>query len=169
MQVYLVTGVSGSGKSTIGEILSKKLHVPYFDADDFHPAANIQKMKNSIPLFDKDRVAWLDALAGKIKEWNQNEGAVLACSALKEKYRQHLQVISKEEMIWIFLHADYEVIYNRIKHRKNHYFKAELLQTQYDALEVPQYGIHINVDNSIPEIIDEILEKVGKGEKIQKS
>lgn len=164
MQIYLVTGVSGSGKSTIGEILAKKIHVPYFDADDYHPAANIQKMKNSIPLFDEDRDAWLDILAKKIKEWNQKEGAVLACSALKEKYRQHLQSIAKEEMTWIFLHADYEVIYNRIKHRKNHYFKADLLQTQYDALEVPQYGIHVDVDKSIGEVVEEILEKIKKPE-----
>ncbi|HET8754224.1 MAG TPA: gluconokinase [Salinimicrobium sp.] len=168
MQVYLVTGVSGSGKSTIGKILSKKINVPYYDADDFHPDSNIQKMKNSIPLFDADRDSWLDELAKKIKEWNGKEGAVLACSALKEKYRKHLQTIPMEEMTWIFLHADYDVIYDRIKNRKNHYFKAELLHTQYEALETPEYGIHVNVDKSIPEIIDEILEKIGKGEKIQK-
>lgn len=160
MRIYLLMGVSGVGKSTIGSILSKKLNIPYYDADDFHSDGNIEKMKKGIPLTDKDRDTWLDTLAGKIKEWSQEKGAILACSALKEKYRQHLQSIPKDETVWIYLHADYQVIYDRIKNRENHYFHADLLQSQYDTLEVPDYGIDINVDSSVGEIVDEILKKI---------
>ena len=160
MNVYIVMGVSGVGKTTVGKLLAGKLTLPFFDADDFHPLRNVEKMKNGIPLEDEDRRIWLQTLSEKIVDWKEVGGAVLACSALKEKYRKQLQSIPEKQLTWIFLHSEYEVIFNRLSGRKNHYFKPELLQSQYLTLETPKYGIHVNVNNSLENIIDEIMEKI---------
>ena len=158
--IYILTGVSGVGKTTIGKLLAKELNIPFYDADDFHPPSNVEKMKSGIPLQDDDRQSWLEELARKLKHWQTENGAVLACSALKEKYREKLQTISEDEIVWIFLHSEYEVIKNRLSSRKNHYFNPVLLQSQYETLEIPGYGFHINVNKSIDQVIEEILEKI---------
>ena len=168
MHIYIVMGVSGVGKTTIGRLLSEKLTLPFFDADDFHPLRNVEKMKNGIPLQDEDRKVWLQTLSEKIKSWHESTGAVLACSALKEKYRKQLQSIPEKDISWIFLHSAQEVILNRLSERKGHYFKPELLESQYLTLEVPQYGIHIDVNKSVEKIMEEIMEKIrNKEEKSQ--
>ncbi|WP_029036120.1 NADP-dependent phosphogluconate dehydrogenase [Salinimicrobium xinjiangense] len=161
-QVYIVMGVSGVGKTTIGKMLAEELNIPFFDADDYHPVANVEKMKAGIPLQDDDRYEWLENLGIKIREWQKTGGAVLACSALKEKYRTQLQSLPQEHLKWIFLHSDYEVIHGRISGREGHYFKPELLQSQYETLELPSYGIHIDVDQSPEQIINEIMENIQK-------
>lgn len=160
--IYMLTGVSGVGKTTIGLLLSAKLELPFYDADDFHPPQNISKMAKGIPLQDEDRTAWLETLATQIKIWNKAGGAVLACSALKEKYREALQSIRQAEIIWIFLHSDFEIILNRLNTRKNHYFKPSLLQSQYETLEFPAYGIHVNVNKPEDEILEEIMGNLEK-------
>src|SRR6056297_3452227 len=160
MQVYIVMGVSGVGKTTIGKLLAQNLGLPFFDADDFHSPQNIIRMKEGIPLEDKDRKAWLHTLAEKISLWHRSTGAVLACSALKEEYRQKLSSIPPENLVWIFLHADYELILQRLNDRKEHFFKSTLLRTQYDILEKPKSGIHVNVQASKEDIIEEIMEKI---------
>ncbi|MDQ3550649.1 MAG: gluconokinase, partial [Bacteroidota bacterium] len=99
--IYIVMGVSGSGKTTIGQLLANALHLPFYDADDFHPVENIQKMAAGTPLTDEDRQQWLETLAGNIKLWSKEGGAVLACSALKEKYRIILQSIPSDSLTWI--------------------------------------------------------------------
>ena len=164
--VYIVMGVSGVGKTTIGKLLARQLKIPFFDADDFHPVPNVEKMKTGISLKDEDRREWLENLAVKITEWQGEVGAVLACSALKEKYRKQLQVLPQDHITWIFLHSDYDVIHKRILGREGHYFKPELLQSQYETLELPSYGIHIDVDQSPEEIIKEIMEKIEKKAEI---
>lgn len=160
MPVYIIMGVSGVGKTTIGKLLARKLNLAFFDADDFHPQENVEKMKNGIPLQDSDRESWLQDLANHIKKWNREGGAVLACSALKEKYRQLLMGSPKELVQWIFLRADFDIIYDRLQSRKSHFFKPELLQSQFDTLEPPNYGIHIEVNNSEEKIIAEIMTKL---------
>ena len=160
MQVYIVMGVSGVGKTTIGKLLADKLELPFYDADDFHPKENVIKMENGIPLEDKDRKEWLEKLASKIKEWHRDEGAVLACSALKEKYREQLSSIPQEDLTWVFLHSDYEVIFERIASREDHYFKPEMLRSQYEILEIPGSGIHVDVEASEEEIISEIMNEI---------
>ncbi len=165
MRIYIVMGVSGVGKTTVGKLLSGKLHLPFFDADNFHPFRNVKKMKKGLPLQDEDRRGWLKELAKNIEHWHKKEGAVLACSALKEQYRAQLQSVSSKDMVWIFLHAEYDVILNRLKSRKDHYFKPELLQSQFDTLEVPGSGIHINVNASVEKIIDEIMVKIKNRDK----
>lgn len=160
MQIYILMGVSGVGKTTIGKLLSEKLGLPFYDADDFHPPGNVEKMENGIPLTDEDRKAWLELLAIRIRDWSRTSGAILACSALKESYRKKLQSSSKKYLHWIFLHSEYEVILARMMLRKDHYFKPDLLQSQFDNLEIPQYGIHINVNSSRESIVEEIMEKL---------
>ncbi len=163
--IYMLTGVSGVGKTTIGLLLSAKLGIPFYDADDFHPPENVRKMAEGIPLRDEDRSFWLQSLAVNIAKWNKEGGAVLACSALKEQYRKILQSIPQKEITWIFLHSEFEIILGRLSTRKNHYFKPSLLQSQYDALEFPSYGIHINVNKPENKIIEEIMENLNTTNK----
>ncbi len=152
-------GVSGCGKSTIGKQLSKTLDIPFFDADDFHPQANIEKMINGFPLSDHDRQPWLDLLSNKIKSWHTTEGAILACSALKESYREKLNK-GFEQITWIFLVGSFELISERLRNRASHFFKPELLKSQFESLEVPNYGWHISIDNNVPEIVQYIKNRI---------
>ncbi len=148
-------GVSGCGKTTIGKQLALELGLPFFDADDFHPKVNIEKMKNNVPLNDSDRLPWLNILVEKMIHWDKMGGAILACSALKESYRTILSS-TQTSISWVFLSGTFELISNRLKARKNHYMTTDLLQSQFEILEVPKYGIHVNIDNSIDEIIKHI-------------
>ena len=165
MQVYVVMGVSGVGKTTIGKMLAQKLGIPFYDADDFHSEANLRLMRRGEPLQDNHRQAWLEELAEHIQEWHKQKGAVLACSALKKKYRKKLSSIPEEDLTWVFLHSEYEVIYERMAARKDHYFKPEMLQSQYDILEHPDTGIHVDVQATKEEIIKEIMEKIAAKKK----
>ena len=151
--IIQVIGVSGCGKSTIARNLSSSLGIPYYDADDFHPPENVEKMKGGQPLNDDDRATWLTTLSDHLQEWEQKGGAILACSALKEKYRKFLSKGLKE-CHWVFLSGDYDLIYNRMRKREGHYMSASMLKSQFDALEVPAYGIHIDINKSPEEIIN---------------
>ncbi len=159
-RIFIVMGVSGSGKTTIGKTLSSRLNIPFYDGDDYHPRSNIQKMQNGEPLDDDDRRKWLNTLAEKILEWSSAEGAVLACSALKEKYREQLQNQFESVIEWIFLYETYEVIQERLKERKDHFFRPELLRSQFDTLEIPSYGIQIRVDKSVEKTVNLIMENI---------
>jgi len=150
----IVMGVSGSGKTTIGENLAKELNLSFYDADHFHPTSNIEKMKAGTPLNDADRYPWLKRLSGELEKWQKEGGAVLACSALKEEYRKLLS--ERTHVEWVFLSADFDTIYNRMKNR-NHFMKAEMLKSQFDTLEVPAYGIHIEANESPREITMRII------------
>jgi len=116
--MIVTMGVSGCGKTTISKLLADKLEIPYFDADDFHPKVNIDKMKKGIALTDEDR-PWFYDLANKMSDWKKNGGAVLSCSALKEDYRQIL--MSKvSEVRWVYLSGSYDVIAERMEKIGNH-------------------------------------------------
>ncbi len=158
--IYYIMGVAGSGKTTIGENLSKLLNIPFFDADNFHSPANIAKMAAGAPLNDDDRVSWLNALNIKAKEQDINNlGAIIACSALKEKYRSQLIYNINCPIHWIYLDGDFELIMDRMKMRINHYMPVTLLKSQFEALEKPTYGIHIAIDQSPEQIVQQILIK----------
>jgi len=151
-------GVCGCGKTTISEKLSTILNLPCYDADDFHSEVNIQKMRNSIPLGDNDRKTWLELLADKIFIWNKKKGAVLACSALKESYRQILN--KNKNVIFIFLDGKKSLILERMQKRKSHYMPIYLLDSQFKELEEPDYAIKVSIDQSIDNIISFILNKI---------
>ncbi|MFN6943799.1 MAG: NADP-dependent phosphogluconate dehydrogenase, partial [Cytophagaceae bacterium] len=154
--LYIVMGVSGCGKSTVGKLLANKLGLPFFDADDFHSEENIYKMKNGIPLNDEDRLPWLTELSELIKKWENKGGVVLACSALKEKYRKILQSKANNKIQWVFLEGSLELILERLKKRKNHFMHENLITSQFMALEKPSYGFHLNISD-MPEKLVELI------------
>lgn len=161
--IVIIMGVSGCGKTTIGTQLAQEIGTPFFDADDFHPQTNIDKMSNGIALNDDDRLPWLLLLANKIEDWSVQKGGVLACSALKETYRQILS--SKVKNIkWVYLNGSHLVIKERIEKRNSHYMSSDLLTSQFNTLEIPSYGIHIDISVEPKEIIKKIVSKLEKHE-----
>ncbi|MFC1567430.1 gluconokinase [Thermodesulfobacteriota bacterium] len=158
--VYVVMGVSGCGKTTIGRLLAKRLALAFYDADDYHTENNVDKIKKLVPLNDEDRISWLSDLAEHIAQWNKNEGAVLACSALKEKYREILSWDGKAQVVFIYLEGDKNIILERMKGRKEHFFPLELLESQFNALEVPRNGIAVQTDKTPGEICNVIIDKL---------
>ena len=152
--VFIIMGVSGSGKTAVGKLLSEELSIPFYDADEFHSDENIRKMATGIPLEDEDRYPWLDTLAEEIDGWSDT-GAVLACSALKEEYRRILQRNSAIQ--WVVLNGSFKLIESRLKDRSGHYMGFEMLRSQFSDLELPEYGIHLDVAVSPKELVGEIL------------
>ena len=139
----VVMGVSGSGKTHIGRQLAEKLDLRFYDADDFHCEANVQKMSQGIPLTDDDRVQWLADLAELIQ---QESGLVLACSALKPAYRQRLRE-GNDTLNFIYLKGDFDTIMHRLDQRAAHYFKGQqMLTSQFETLEEPLPGEAIEID-----------------------
>jgi carbohydrate kinase (thermoresistant glucokinase family) len=153
--LIIVTGVSGTGKTTVGELLSEKLNLPFFDADNFHPQSNIDKMSQGIPLNDQDRMPWLKALADQLKKYEKSGGAILACSSLKESYRKILNV--SPDVKWIHLEGNRKLILERMEARKNHYMKPEMLDSQIEAWEEPNYGLKLSINQSPQEMLAEAL------------
>lgn len=153
--VYIIMGVSGSGKSTIAKLLSKKTSIPFFDGDAFHPQKNIDKMTQGVPLNDEDRQPWLEALNLKLNEFKKGKGAILACSALKESYREI--VGANCNVIWIFLSGTIEMVEERLNKRSQHFMNTSLLQSQFDCLEEPVYGTKISIANTPEAIVQQIL------------
>lgn len=158
--IYIVMGVSGSGKTTIGLMLARQLKLPFYDADDFHSHQNIEKMTQGFPLSDEDRVVWLNNLGESIKQWENEGGAVLACSALKEAYRTILKTV--KHIFWIYLDGSRETILERVRARHNHYMPPVLLDSQLEALEKPAYGLHIEIALPPEQIIEKIMSKLIK-------
>lgn len=156
--IYIVMGVSGCGKSTIGKLLATKLRVPFFDGDDFHPEANVQKMANGLPLTDKDRKGWLQKL-NEIAIEHKPSGAVIACSALKETYRNLLKQNLEKQMVFVYLKGTFEEIHARLKERQDHYMPIELLKSQFETLEPPEDEIQVSINHSPDKIVSEILYK----------
>jgi gluconokinase len=139
--IVIVWGVAGVGKTTIGRLLAQELGWEFYDADDFHPAANIEKMKAGIPLTDEDRWPWLNALRQLIKDClAANKNAVVACSALKRAYRDRLRL--SEEVQFVFLRASRARIAEHLQQRHGHFMPATLLGSQFTALEEPQPDEH---------------------------
>lgn len=155
-QVIYIMGVSGCGKSTIGKMLSERLGIPFYDGDDFHPKANIEKMSSGQALEDSDRWPWLEAIqvfaATQIKE----HSVIIACSALKESYRKTLMKDLESQCLWVHLHGNFDLILQRINDRKGHFFDPALLLSQFDNLETPEYGLQLNIQNPPESIIDQI-------------
>ncbi len=157
--IILITGVSGSGKTTIGKLLAESLHWEFSDADAFHPPENIEKMKQGIPLDDGDRRPWLDKMAQAIASWLQDEqNMVLACSALKERYRQLLVLDQRVRLV--YLHGSMELIQKRLQERPHHYMPPSLLQSQFDALEEPADAVWVEISDPQAVIVQKIRDSL---------
>jgi gluconokinase len=151
-------GVSGCGKTTVGKALAQELDCPFYDGDDYHPPDNIAKMAKGLPLNDDDRYPWLAVLHNLIKgHLEKGEPAVLACSALKKKYRDQLRA-GNEDVLFIFLHGDFDTIWQRMLSRSGHYMKEDMLQSQFEALETPyeDEAIIVSIDQSVDDILVQI-------------
>lgn len=159
-KLIILFGVSGSGKSTIGKKISKDLKFKFIDADDFHSINNINKMKRKLSLNDNDREEWLQALNNKLKD--QSINTVLACSALKEKYRKKLIRGLDINIFWFCLKGEFDLINQRLKKRNNHFFSSSLLQSQYDIIEYPDYCNFIDISESKNKIVELIKLKLLK-------
>ena len=143
--IAVVMGVSGSGKTTIGEALARALGWRFLDADDYHPPQNVAKMAAGQPLDDADRAPWLDRLNAMLRG---EADTVLACSALKERYRRRLgEGVARIE--WVYLKGDYELIRSRLAQRRHRYMPASLLESQFAALEPPQRAITVDAGADI--------------------
>ncbi len=152
----IVMGVSGCGKSTVGQALAKRLSYPFYDGDDFHPKKNIEKMQQGTPLTDTDRQGWLETLNKVLL--SESNGVVLACSALKPDYRQTL-IRHLERPLFVYLKGDFDEIWVRHKNRKNHYFQGRaMLQSQFDTLIEPAGNnvITVSVTLNVKEIVEKI-------------
>ncbi|WP_299986129.1 NADP-dependent phosphogluconate dehydrogenase [uncultured Pontibacter sp.] len=156
--IYIVMGVSGSGKTTVGIKLADRLRLPFYDADDYHPRQSVEKMQQGIPLNDSDRAPWLAQLADLIPTWEAEGGAVLACSALKEEYRKVLQTVP--DISWIYLDGSRDTILKRLQARHAHFMPPTMLESQLEALEKPAYGIHVDVSLSPEQIVQEVMTKL---------
>lgn len=162
--VIVVMGVSGSGKTTVGELLSRRLGWEYADADEFHPAANVAKMQGGTPLTDADRWPWLH----KIAEWigahvASGTPGVVSCSALKGAYRE-LLIQGRLEVRLVYLDGDRDVIAGRMKSRKGHFFMPEMLDSQFRDLEPPtpaERPLKVSIDGSPEETVQQIIEGLG--------
>lgn len=151
-------GVEGSGKTTVGQLLAQKLHWQFADADDFHPPANIGKIHRGIPLGDKDRAPWLSAIRAAIDNWDADrKNVILACSALKDKYRQELGADSVQ---FVYLKGNYELILSRLRARRGHFASNSILASQFADLEEPEDAISVSVDKTPEAIVSEIIAKL---------
>lgn len=157
--ILFVMGVSGSGKSTIGQLLAKRLGIPFFDADDYHPKENVQKMAEGNPLSDFDRQGWLERL-NLLARNNKDIGAVIACSALKNKYRAILQKDMANRLKFVYLKGSFEEVSLRLEKRKGHFMPPGLLRSQFEALEVPQKAITVPITGMPEEIVLTIINRL---------
>jgi gluconokinase len=159
--IVILMGVSGAGKTTVGQELAQRLVWRLLDADDFHPPANIEKMRRGVPLEDSDRWPWLDRLNAMVKEADaRGESVLLACSALKARYRDRLAAGCKQ-VNWVFLKGDFDLIEARLRARKGHYMKAGLLLSQFAALEEPADALVADISGDPGQISAQLLQQLG--------
>ena len=160
--IVIIFGVSGAGKTTVGELLARDVGWRFIEADDFHPAANIEKMRSGQPLTDEDRWPWLEQLRAQIERMlAAGKDAVLACSALKRAYRDRLRVSAQVK--FAFLHGNYVLIEKQLRSRHGHFMNPALLQSQFEDLEEPQpdeHGLTVQLGGTPEEIVNEIKAKL---------
>jgi gluconokinase len=153
--IVIVMGVVGAGKTTVGELLAANLGWEFSDADDFHPVSNVEKIRNGIPLDDEDREPWLDALRAALVKWiAEHRNVVLACSALKRRYRSKLD--AGPEVRFVYLKGRAEVISERLRSRRGHFAGEAILASQVADLEEPEDALTMDVAMNPQQIVDQI-------------
>jgi len=168
-RIVVIMGVSGCGKSSVGEELSRLLGVEFLDGDGYHPPANKEKMRQGIPLQDEDRWPWLDILAKALRESAiRNTRVIGACSALRRAYRDYLTTKAEEPVTFIHLSGSKELILSRISVREHEYMPTSLLDSQFATLELPQddeNAFTLNIDQSIDELASRAFETLNASGK----
>ena len=162
--ILVVMGVSGSGKTTVAEMLAAALGVEFLEGDKLHPRANVEKMKSGTPLTDQDRWPWLRAIAAKIDDWRtQGKAGVITCSALKRAYRDIL-IGDRREVRLVYLRGSHQLIHERMAARRGHFMPVGLLDSQFATLEEPdpdERPIVVDVGGTPEQIVAEILRQLG--------
>jgi gluconokinase len=158
--IVMVMGVAGAGKTTIGSLLARQLGWEFVDADSFHSAANIEKIRQGIPLNDADRGPWLTAIHDAMARWiGERRNVVLACSALKQSYRDQLG--AGPEIKLVYLRGSRELIHQRLESRHGHFATERLLSSQFAILEEPEEALTVDVSSSPEEMVAEIERQMG--------
>ena len=158
--IVIVMGVVGAGKTTVGRMLAAQLKWEFADADDFHPASNVEKIRNGIPLTDADREPWLDSLHRAIVEWIAiGKNVVLACSALKSSYRSKLKV--SQEVSFVYLKGSASLIAERLRTRHGHFAGESILASQLADLEEPDEAVIVDISSAPQQIVEEIRKALG--------
>ena len=158
--IVIVMGVVGAGKTTIGSMLAEKLHWEFFDADDFHPPSNVEKISNGTPLTDADRAPWLERLSEAIAKWiSDRRDVVLACSALKRTYRHELAV--SPDVKFVYLKGAAALIAERLRSRQGHFADDQILASQFADLEEPDAAITVDISDTPSEIVAKIRKHLG--------
>jgi gluconokinase len=161
LTVVLVMGVSGAGKTTVGRRLADELGWDFFDGDDLHPAANVRKMASGVPLDDGDREPWLREIRALVdRRCERGQPAVVACSALKRRYREVL-LGGTAGVALVYLRGSREILAERLRERRGHFMPPGLLETQLDALEEPRQALTVDVSPSPAEIVRSLRTELG--------
>lgn len=163
-KVFILMGVSSTGKTTIGTALAEQFGMKLIDGDDLHPRANILKMASGLPLNDDDRRPWLERINDAAFSLEQkSENGIIVCSALKKAYRDQIRQ-GNQQLTFLFLHGSFELIQQRMAQRKGHFMKTAMLQSQFDTLEIPQADesdvIFIDIDSSFEQVVTRCAEAV---------
>ena len=154
--IVVLMGVSGAGKTTVGRLLASRLGWAFVDGDDLHPPANVEKMRSGVPLDDADRWPWLDALREIVRQHlSRGEPLVLACSALRRSYQEHLRLDRRVRLV--HLRATFELIRQRLRARRGHFMKEDLLASQFAELEEPHDVCRVDAARAPEEIVDDII------------
>lgn len=162
MSSLIVMGVSGCGKSTVGRLLAARTGQPFYDADDFHPPANIEKMRSGIPLADADRAPWLASLHELLSKEASRQGCVLACSALRQSYRRTLTG-TLSGVGWVYLRGTREELLARLESREGHFMPPTLLDSQLAALEEPETPLIFSINLPPEHIVAEVWRQWADG------